>query len=88
MAITNYQEHSWPKLMVLLLAGASCLVTGVLLKKRRLRDAQKEQAYIDSLSPRFEMVKQLAFSGPRSLDVHTAPILVDRLFCCGAALWH
>ena len=60
-----YQEHSWPKLIVLLLAGASCLVTGVLLKKRRSRDAEKEQAYIDSLSPKFEAVKQFAFSGPR-----------------------
>jgi hypothetical protein len=60
-----YQEHSWPKVMVLLLAGASCLVSGVLLKKRRLRNALKEQAYIDSLSPKFEAVKQLAFSGPR-----------------------
>lgn len=60
-----YQEHSWPKLAVLLLAGISCLVIGTLLKKKRLRDAQKEQDYINSLSQKFDGIKQLAFSGPR-----------------------
>lgn len=60
-----YQEHSWPKMAVLLLAGAGCLVSGILLKKKRLRDAQKEQAYINSLSPKFGALKELAFSGPR-----------------------
>jgi uncharacterized membrane protein YhaH (DUF805 family) len=60
-----YQEHAWPKLMVLFLAGLACLVVGLWLKKKRLRDAVKEQAYIDSLSSRFGEAKQLAFSGPR-----------------------
>ena len=60
-----YQEHSWPKLSVLLLAGTLCLVVGLWLKKIRLRNAQREQAYIDSLSPRFDGVKQIAFAGPR-----------------------
>ncbi len=60
-----YQEHSWPKLSVLLLAGLSCLIVGLWLKKKRLQDAQKEQAYIDSLSPRVGSVKQIAFAGPR-----------------------
>ncbi|HYX72578.1 MAG TPA: hypothetical protein VE732_07390 [Nitrososphaera sp.] len=60
-----YEEHSWPKLSVLLLAGTLCLVVGLWLKKKRSETAEKEQAYIDSLSPRFEGVKQVAFAGPR-----------------------
>ena len=60
-----YQEHSWPKLSVLLLAGLLCLVVGLWLKRKRAQDAQKEQAYIDSLSPRFDGIKQIVFAGPR-----------------------
>ena len=60
-----YQEHSWPKVGVLLLAGVGCLVTGVFVKRKRLRDARKEREYVDSLSSKFDTVKQLAFSGPR-----------------------
>ena len=60
-----YQDHKWPKLVVLVIAGLSCLVTGFLLKRKRVRDANKEQLYLDSLSSRFETAKQLAFSGPR-----------------------
>lgn len=60
-----YQENRWPKLAVLLLSGILCLVSGLLLKKKRLRDAVKEQQYVDSLNPRFKSVNQLAFSGPR-----------------------
>jgi hypothetical protein len=60
-----YQEHTWPKLATLLLAGISCLTTGLLLKKKRLMDVEKEQAYIDSLSPKFQAVKEFAYSGPR-----------------------
>ena len=60
-----YQEHSWPKLSVLLLAGLSCLVVGLWLKKKRLQNAQKEQAYIESLSPKFDGIKRIALAGPR-----------------------
>jgi hypothetical protein len=60
-----YQEHSWPKMSVLFLAGIMCLVVGFWLKGKRARSAKREQAYIDSLSPKFETVKQIAFSGPR-----------------------
>jgi hypothetical protein len=60
-----YQDHKWPKLVVLVIAGLSCLVTGFLLKSKRVREAHKEQLYLDSLSTRFETAKQLAFSGPR-----------------------
>jgi hypothetical protein len=60
-----YREHRWPKLTVLLLAGASCLVTGLLLKKKREGDAQKEQEHIRSLSPKFGAVKEFAYAGPR-----------------------
>ena len=48
-----YREHSWPKLAVLLLAGASCVGVGLLLKKLRSKGAAQEQAYRDS------------FGGPR-----------------------
>jgi hypothetical protein len=60
-----YQGHRWPKLMVLLLAGASCLVTGMLLKKKRERDAQKEAEYLSSLSPKFGAVKEIVYAGSR-----------------------
>lgn len=60
-----YQEHSWPKVSVLLFAGILCLVVGLRLKNKRLQTAQKEQAYIDSLSPRFGGIKKIAFAGPR-----------------------
>jgi len=60
-----YQEHKWPKFAVLLTAGLFCLAVGRMLKQKRLRDVNKEQLYLDSLSPRFEMTRQLAFSGPR-----------------------
>ena len=60
-----YQEHHWPKLSVLLLAGTLCLVGGLGLKRVRQQDAQRERADTDSLSPRFDAVKQIAFAGPR-----------------------
>jgi uncharacterized membrane protein YhaH (DUF805 family) len=60
-----YQERKWPKLLVLLIAGLSCFVVGALLKKKRLRDAQKEQEHIDSLSPKVNTIRQIAFAGPR-----------------------
>lgn len=43
----------------------SCLVAGMVLKKKRLRDAQREQEHIDSLSPKFGAIKEIAFAGPR-----------------------
>src|ERR1700730_12283546 len=60
-----YQEHRWPKVAVLLLAAASCWMSGKYARKKRLRDAEKERLYIESLSPKVEAVNQLAFSGPR-----------------------
>jgi hypothetical protein len=60
-----YQEHVWPKLSVLLLAGTLCLVVGLWLKQKRSQTAHQEQAYIDSLSPTFGGIKKLAFAGPR-----------------------
>lgn len=60
-----YQEHDWPTLSVFLLAGVSCLVVGLLLKKKRLREALQEKAYIDSLSSKWPALKVFAFSGPR-----------------------
>jgi hypothetical protein len=60
-----YQEHRWPKIAVLLLAGFSCLAVGLWLKKQRQKTAQKEQEYIESLSPKFDTAKKFAFSGSR-----------------------
>lgn len=60
-----YQEHRWPKMAVLLLSGASCLVTGLWFKKLRRKEAEKEQAYVASLSRKFGAAKEFAFSGPR-----------------------
>lgn len=60
-----YQEHKWPKLTVLLLACACCLAAGIIIEKKRLKDAPKEREYIESLSPRFESVKRIAYAGPR-----------------------
>jgi hypothetical protein len=60
-----YQEHRWPKLAVLLLAGAGCLVSGALIRKKRLRESQAEREHIDSLSPASGAVKKILYSGPR-----------------------
>jgi len=60
-----YQGHRWPKLAVLLLAGVSCLATGLWLKKKRAETALKEQEMIDALSPKFAAIKQIAYDGPR-----------------------
>jgi len=64
--VSHYDEHKWPKLSVLLVAGLACLIAGLLIKrKRRKRDAHIEEAYINSLSPKFETAKQMALAGPR-----------------------
>jgi hypothetical protein len=60
-----YQHHSWPKLTVLLLACACCLVGGIAIEKKRSRDAHKELEHIESLSPKFEALKRIAYAGPR-----------------------
>lgn len=54
-----------PKLGVLLMAGLACLVVGLLLKKKRAREAHLEQAVIDSLSPKLGAAKDFLYSGPR-----------------------
>jgi hypothetical protein len=60
-----YQQHSWPKLTVLLLASAFCLVGGILIERKRSRDAPKERERIESLSPKFEVVNRIVYAGPR-----------------------
>jgi hypothetical protein len=60
-----YQGHRWPKMAVLLLAGVSCLATGLWFKKKRAETALKEQEMIDALSPKFAAIKQIAYDGPR-----------------------
>ena len=60
-----YEEHNWPKVSVLVMAGLACLVAGILIKRKRKRDAYLEQQAINSLSQKHEIANQLAFSGPR-----------------------
>ena len=60
-----YQEHRWPKLTVLVMSGIACLVVGVLIKRKRVRDAHLEQQAIDSLSQKHETANLIAFHGPR-----------------------
>jgi len=60
-----YQEHRWPKLTVLVMSGIACLVVGVLIKQKRVRDADREQQAIDSLSQKHETANLIAFHGPR-----------------------
>jgi len=60
-----YQEHRWPKLTVLIMSGIACLTVGLLIKRKRVRDADREQQAIDSLSKKHETANLLAFHGPR-----------------------
>ena len=60
-----YEDHRWPKLSVLVMAGLACLVVGILIKRKRKREAHLEEQAIDSLSSKFPAVKHFAFSGPR-----------------------
>ena len=58
-----YQEHRWPKLIVLVMSGIACLVVGVLIKRKRVRDAHLEQQAINSLNQKHEIANLIAFHG-------------------------
>ena len=60
-----YQEHRWPKLTVLVMSGIACLVVGVLIKQKRVRDAHLEQQAINSLNQKHQTANLIAFHGPR-----------------------
>jgi len=60
-----YEDHKWPKLTVLVMAGLACLVVGILIKRKRKRDAPLEEQAINSLNPKFKTANLIAFSGPR-----------------------
>jgi hypothetical protein len=60
-----YEEHSWPKFGVLFMSGVACLVVGLLIKKKRERDADREQQAINALSQKYSIVNEIAFAGPR-----------------------
>jgi len=60
-----YQEHRWPKLTVLVMSGIACLVVGVLIRRKRVRDAHLEQQAIDSLNQKHQTANLIAFHGPR-----------------------
>lgn len=60
-----YEDHSWPKFGVLFMSGVACLVAGLLIKKMRIRNAEREQQAINTLSQKHAIVNEIAFSGPR-----------------------
>ena len=60
-----YEEHSWPKFGVLFMSGVACLVAGLLIKKMRIRNAEREQQAINALSQKHAIVNEIIFSGPR-----------------------
>ena len=60
-----YEEHSWPKFGVLFMSGVACLVVGLLIKKKRERDAEREQQAINALSQKHSIVNEIVFAGPR-----------------------
>lgn len=60
-----YEDHRWPKFSVLVLSGLACLVVGILIKRKRQRDAYWEQQAINSLSQKHKIGNVFAFSGPR-----------------------
>lgn len=60
-----YEEHRWPKLSVLVMSGVACLMAGILIKRKRARNAHLEQQAINSLSQKHEIANLLAFHGPR-----------------------
>lgn len=60
-----YEDHSWTKVFVLVMSGLACLIAGLLIKRKRMRDADREQQAIKALSQKHEAVNSLAFSGPR-----------------------
>lgn len=60
-----YEEHRWPKLSVLLMAGLACLVTGVWLKGYRKRTAHRYEQEVASLSQKHKAANELAYHGPK-----------------------
>ena len=43
-----YEEHKWPKLSVLIMAGLACLVAGTLIERKRKRDVPLEEQAINA----------------------------------------
>ena len=60
----EYEDSKWPKVMILVMSGLACLVTGMLVKAKRKRDAELEQEIIKAL-PGSETIKRIKYSGPR-----------------------
>jgi len=80
-----YEEHSWPKLGVLITSGLACLIFGTLIKNKRERDADRERQAINSLSQRHEIANAVAFSGPRD-HLMFIPLRYWSIVYFGAAL--
>jgi hypothetical protein len=64
LGYSYYDEHQWPKFSVLMMSGFACFFTGMLLKRKRKRDAPREEAAIAARHPNSEVAK-IAYSGPR-----------------------
>jgi hypothetical protein len=59
-----YEEHSWPKLAVLLVSGLACLLAGLWFKGYRKRTAHRLEQHIASLSQKHKTANELAYHGP------------------------
>ena len=64
LGVDYYEKHRWPKLAVFILSAALCVVSGVLLKKMRKRDARKGKKPTN-LEAGLDRPDDLAFDGSR-----------------------
>lgn len=64
LGASYYEDHQWPKVCTLILAGVACLMVGFLLKRKRQRDGSVEEQPFESLSLNQETEKFHASSYP------------------------
>ena len=55
LGVSFYEDNKWPKLCALILAGIACLMVGVLLKRKRNRDACLQEQQVELQSAEHEM---------------------------------
>jgi len=80
-----YDKHLWPKMSVLVLAGCLCLVTGLLVKRKRASDNSKGQVDAEYLSSRVDTASRLDAAEPRD-HLLFIPLQYWSLVYCGAAI--
>lgn len=64
LGVDYYEKHRWPKLAVFILGAVLCVVSGILLKMIRKRDARKGWKPT-SLEAGLDRPDDLAFDGSR-----------------------